>query len=67
MIFTRTPVPGPCRILRRPEYHKGFVRLALCTPQGLAHKTVTRSDKAAYRRARDAAWGEGWPDTPSGL
>lgn len=67
MIFTRTPVPGPCRILRRPEYHKGFVRLALCTPQGLVHKTVTRSEKAAYRRARDAAWGEGWPDTPSGL
>lgn len=62
MIFTRAPIAGPCRVLRRPEYHKGFVRLALCTPQGLAHKTVTRSDKAAYRRARDIAWGEGWPD-----
>lgn len=65
MIFTRTPVPGPCRILRRPEYHKGFVRLALCTPQGLSYQTITRSDKAAYRRARDAAWGEGWQQSVS--
>ncbi len=61
MIFTRSPTSGPCRILRRPEYYKGFARLALCTPQGLSTQTITRSDKGAYRRARDAAWGEGWP------
>lgn len=53
--------PAPSRIVRRPAYHKGFVRLSLCGEEGLAVATVTKSQRGVYRHARDASWGDAWP------
>ena len=51
---------GP-RIIRHPGKHSGHVQLALCTPQGrIESRTVTRSSKEAYKRARKAEWGDSW-------
>lgn len=47
------------RIVRHPRKHSGHVQLELCTPAGMIEKrTVTRSDKEAYKKARQAEWGE---------
>ncbi len=55
---------APCtgaRIVRHPGKHSGHVKLALCTPQGkIENRTVTRSSKEAYKRARKAEWGDLW-------
>ncbi|MCI0351622.1 MAG: small ribosomal subunit Rsm22 family protein [Acidobacteriales bacterium] len=48
------------RILRHPVKHKGHVRLELCTPAGLSTQTITRSERDAYRHARQAKWGSEW-------
>jgi len=55
------PSTGSYRILRIPQKHGGHVRLSLCTPQGACQeKTVGKSDKTFYRKARDASWGDTW-------
>jgi len=47
------------RIIRHPMKNSGHVRLTLCTQSGkLEEKTITRSDKESYRKARDAEWGD---------
>ena len=52
---------GGSRIVRHPGKHGGHVQLALCTPQGrIENRTVTRSSKEAYKRARKAEWGDVW-------
>ena len=48
------------RIVRHPRKHGGHVQLLLCTPQGLEDRTVTKSQKESYRKARKAEWGDGW-------
>jgi ribosomal protein RSM22 (predicted rRNA methylase) len=49
------------RILRHPGKHSGHIQLELCMPEGrVEQRTVTRSDKQAYRLARKAAWGDAW-------
>jgi ribosomal protein RSM22 (predicted rRNA methylase) len=51
------------RIVRHPGKHSGHVKLALCTPQGnIENRTVTRSSKEAYKRARKADWGDAWTE-----
>lgn len=53
--------PAGARIVRHPGKHGGHVQLALCTPQGrIENRTVTRSSKEAYKRARKAEWGDVW-------
>lgn len=53
--------PAGSRIVRHPGKHSGHVQLALCTPQGqIENRTVTRSSKEAYKRARKAEWGDRW-------
>ncbi|GGJ00311.1 rRNA methyltransferase [Alicyclobacillus cellulosilyticus] len=52
----------PGRILRHPQVRSGHIRLLVCTAEGLREAVVTRKDKAAFRRARDARWGDGWHD-----
>jgi ribosomal protein RSM22 (predicted rRNA methylase) len=53
--------PGGSRIVRHPGKHSGHVQLALCTAQGrIESRTVTRSSKEAYKRARKAEWGDSW-------
>jgi ribosomal protein RSM22 (predicted rRNA methylase) len=50
------------RIVRHPHKHSGHVQVELCTPEGLHRKTITRSQKDAYRAARKAEWGDRWPE-----
>jgi ribosomal protein RSM22 (predicted rRNA methylase) len=56
MAFT----PAKSRIVRHPRKHTGFLHLNLCTPTGLETRTVTKSQKPAYRLARQAEWGDAW-------
>jgi ribosomal protein RSM22 (predicted rRNA methylase) len=49
------------RIVRHPRKHSGHVQLVLCTSDGkIENRTVTRSSKEAYKRARKAEWGDSW-------
>ena len=57
-----TPASGGGRIVRHPQKHSGHVQLTLCTSRGIEHRTVARSDKANYRLARQAQWGDLWPE-----
>jgi ribosomal protein RSM22 (predicted rRNA methylase) len=52
---------GAGRVVRKPMKNAGHVHLDLCTEAGLVRETVTRSDKASYREARDVEWGGVWP------
>ena len=52
-----TGLPIRARVLRHPQIRPGHIHLELCTPGGLQNSTVTRKDKAAFREARDIAWG----------
>ncbi|NEC86693.1 small ribosomal subunit Rsm22 family protein [Streptomyces sp. SID12501] len=60
---TRFPVtPVPARIVRRPQIRKGQVLLDLCeTDLSLRRETVTKRHGVLYRAARDADWGDAWP------
>jgi len=49
------------RIVRHPVYHSGFVELQLCSAEGLSKRVISRSEKAEYRAARSASWGDPWP------
>lgn len=51
------------RIVRHPGKHSGHVKLALCTAEGkIENRTITRSSKDAYKRARKAEWGDAWTE-----
>jgi ribosomal protein RSM22 (predicted rRNA methylase) len=52
--------PAPARIVRHPQKRRGHVQLTLCTPRGLATRTVSRSQGEDYQRARQAEWGGAW-------
>jgi ribosomal protein RSM22 (predicted rRNA methylase) len=61
LIAARNPAtPAAARIVRHPLKHSGHVQLMLCTPAGLQRPTITKSNKEAYRRARQAEWGDEW-------
>jgi len=63
LAFSKKPAPhAAARIVRHPAIHGGHIRLTLCTAEGLQSPTVTRSDKAAFRAARQAKWGDEWPE-----
>jgi ribosomal protein RSM22 (predicted rRNA methylase) len=64
LIAVKSTVPSKgARIVRHPGKHSGHVQLVLCTAEGkLENRTVTRSSKEAYKRARKAEWGDLWID-----
>jgi ribosomal protein RSM22 (predicted rRNA methylase) len=63
VIATRVAVSAAkSRIVRHPRKHSGHVQLELCTADGLVHRTIPRSQKEPYRRARHAEWGEEFSD-----
>jgi ribosomal protein RSM22 (predicted rRNA methylase) len=63
LIASRQPfLPASARIVRHPRRHSGHVQLQLCTSAGLVNKTVTKSNKEAYKRARHAEWGGEWEE-----
>lgn len=66
VIFSRMPLAtARARIVRHPQKHSGHVQLMLCTSQGLQNKTISKSQKEAYRAARKAAWGDPWSESSS--
>jgi ribosomal protein RSM22 (predicted rRNA methylase) len=62
LIAAKSTAPSKgARIVRHPGKHSGHVQLALCTAEGkLENRTITRSSKEAYKRARKAEWGDLW-------
>ncbi|MFF0887839.1 small ribosomal subunit Rsm22 family protein [Streptomyces sp. NPDC003456] len=65
---SRLPVePAPSRIVRRPQIRKGQVLLDLCEKDpSLRRATVTKRHGDLYKSARDADWGDPWPDAGPG-
>ena len=60
-VLTRTPVePAAARIIRQPQPRSGHVRLELSARDGIRSTVVSKRDRAAYRRARKARWGDAW-------
>ena len=54
-------IPIAARVLRHPQVRTGHIRLVLGTESGVQHLVVAKSNKAAYRRARDLKWGDALP------
>jgi ribosomal protein RSM22 (predicted rRNA methylase) len=61
--FGRSAAQLPqARIVRHPQQHGGHIKLQLCVDgERIREAVVTRSQKAEYRVARQARWGEAWP------
>jgi ribosomal protein RSM22 (predicted rRNA methylase) len=55
---------GYARIIRHPQINKGFVELKLCSGKGIETVKVTSRDKAEFKIARKAEWGERKKMTP---
>jgi ribosomal protein RSM22 (predicted rRNA methylase) len=61
LIFSREPhALVTSRILRHPLFNKGHVKMTLCTADGIAPHTVTKSKGGDYKLARKSEWGDGW-------
>lgn len=53
----------PGRILRHPLKRKGFVEFQVCRPDGTAgREVISKKAGGRYRAARDADWGDPFPD-----
>jgi len=51
--FSKTPVVGGLpRILRHPQKNSGYVKVKLCTPNGLEEKTFSKKDGEVYKKIR---------------
>jgi len=57
--------PAAARVIRHPIQLKGHIKLELCTPEGLKHETVSRSQGEAFKKARKVKWGEAWEAGPN--
>jgi ribosomal protein RSM22 (predicted rRNA methylase) len=61
LAFSKNPVvPARARVVRHPLIHSGHIQLTLCELPGLSKRTITRSDKEAFRSARKTKWGDEW-------
>ncbi|MFN7710518.1 MAG: small ribosomal subunit Rsm22 family protein [Holosporales bacterium] len=62
LIVSKQPLPVPeARVIKPPRVRGGHVMLDLCAAEGLQTITIGKSQKATFRTARKAAWGDGWP------
>jgi ribosomal protein RSM22 (predicted rRNA methylase) len=50
-------IPIAARVIRQPQVRSGHVRLVLCTAAGVIHIVVPRSQREAWRLAKDLVWG----------
>ncbi len=58
-VLSREPVrKAEARIIRQPQIRSGHVNLVTCEPDGIHERTVSRKHGQAYKRAKDAAWGD---------
>ena len=57
----REPADLPAsRIIRRPRQRPGLIELETCAPGGVRTVRAPRSDRQAFRAARQASWGAAW-------
>ena len=62
LILSRKPFsPAPARILRHPAVAPGQITLRLCTPDGIADRTVRKREGACFRLARKSRCGDAFP------
>ncbi len=57
--------PATGRVIGRPQSGNRQVHLRLCEENGVADRTLTRSNSPRYQQARKLRWGDAW-DSPSG-
>ncbi len=57
----KTHTKPEARIIKAPRVRGGHVLLDLCREDGLKNITIGKNDKADFRAARKAKWGDGWP------
>jgi ribosomal protein RSM22 (predicted rRNA methylase) len=50
------------RIIRHPQHQPGLVTLELCRGDRTETLRLTRSDRARFRAARGASWGDEWKE-----
>jgi len=51
--FSKTPVvEGIPRILRHPQINSGYIKVKLCTPNGIEEKTYSKKDGEVYKKIR---------------
>lgn len=61
LVVTKEPaVPAGARVVRHPQKRGGHTNLALCTADGLEKHTLSRRDKATWKRAAKLSWGDAW-------
>lgn len=61
LVFARQPAaPVAARVVRHPLRQPGLTQLQLCTPAGLQTRSVKKSDKEVWKRARKTDWGDAW-------
>lgn len=57
----QAPVHAAARVLRTPQVRSGHIRLTLCQAPARRDVVVARSQRAEYRWARHARWGDAVP------
>lgn len=61
LIVRKTPVTfseNEARIIKKPMVRPGHLTLDTCSTLGYVRKTISKSKKEAYRRAKKAEWGD---------
>jgi len=63
VIFSKTKF-APCqsRVLRHPFKGEGFVKLQLCSSNGIEVKTITKKNKPQYSHAKKIEWGDNFAE-----
>ena len=63
LIFAKTQFePCQSRVLRHPFKGEGFIKLQLCSKNGIEQKTVTKKNKPQYVHTKKIEWGDNYFD-----
>ena len=57
--------PAHSRIVRHPQIRPGHIHVELCTTRGLEHCIVTKRNRADFKVARHARWGDSFDEVPA--
>ena len=57
--FSKTPIKrSEAVILRHPQINSGYVKVKLCTQNGIEEKTYSKKDKELYKRIKKIGAGD---------